>query len=517
MYLRSQRNETSEMDAMGRRFEQRVDLSLPEMEMSQPDVDLLRRVVSALPLLADVSHADLIVYVRSGDRALVAAQATPTSVPPLYTTPLVGKSFTPDEAVNVHRALFSAHMSHAVRSKSVTGAPTIQETLPVLNQAGRLVAVVSSETNLLEYERRRKKNPIFRDAVGRLQQEVLSGKLAGTEQLTHLGEHYGAMVIDANARVLYISSLAEQLYRKLGYTSSLLGRKLSELDTSEHICFKALEREQCLEQRIDEHNLVWLKRVIPLHPEGDQPLLARFFVREKRGNIAIVLFEDITDEHRKEQALRIKSALIREIHHRVKNNLQTIAAILRMQARRTGSPEVLDMLKQSINRILSIALVHEFLSKDEAPGEEGTLISMREVSQRMLSEVTQGIVDPDKNIRISLEGTDFSLPPQRATSCALVINELLQNSVEHGFETKNDGVIRVVLSADEGKLMIDVVDTGEGLPEGFDMEKDGSLGLQIIQTLVREDLKGRFELIDNGGVHAHVSFPSDAAAPEPQS
>ena len=97
--------------------------------------------------------------------------------------------------------------------------------------------------------------------------------------------------------------------------------------------------------------------------------MSRLLVKREGVGSALILIEDITEEHRKEQALRVKSALIREIHHRVKNNLQTIAALLRMQARRTGSPEVLDMLKQSINRILSIALVHEFLSKDDATGE----------------------------------------------------------------------------------------------------------------------------------------------------
>jgi two-component system, sensor histidine kinase PdtaS len=507
LYLRSQRNQTSEMDAMGRRSTQRVELSLSGADLRDEDTLLLNKVAAGLSLLADVSHADLLLFVRSGDRALVAAQASPTSVPPLYTASLVGQSFGQDEAVSVHRALFTARMSHGVRGQVASGTPTIQETSPILNSTGKLIAVISSEMNLLEYDRRRKKDPVYRDAIARLHQQLLCGKLEGAEQLTHLGEHYGTLVIDGDARILYASSLAEQIYRKLGYTTSLLGRRLSELDTNEHICFKAIERAQCLEQRIEEHNLVWVKRVIPLPPEPDHGLLARFFVRSERVGTAIMLIDDITDEYKKEQALRIKSALIREIHHRVKNNLQTIAALLRMQARRTGSPEVLDMLKQSINRILSIALVHEFLSKDEVPQEESSFISMKDVTQRMLSEVTQGIVDPEKSIRISLEGSDFSLPPQQATSCALVINELLQNAVEHGFETKNEGAIRVILKVEPATLRIDVIDTGQGLPEGFDTEKDGSLGLQIIQTLVREDLKGEFEITSVDGVHARVAFP----------
>ncbi len=496
---------------MGHHSAQLTDVFQLGTDFRAEDAALLRKISGGLDLLADISHADLLLYVKSEDRALVVAQARPTSVPPLYPESLVGRTFSRQSAPSIHRALFQGHMAHGIKGQMIRGAPTVQETHPVLNCRGELVAVLSSETNLLEYERRRKKNPIFRDAVARLCRELLAGRIEGADRIARLGEHYGTLVIDSSARILYMSSLAEQFYRKLGYTTSLLGRRLSELDTTEHICFKAIERERCLEQRIEEHSLIWIKRAIPLPAKPPRSLIRRLLGRSDRIGSAIVLIEDITEEHRKEQALRIKSALIREIHHRVKNNLQTIAALLRMQARRTGSPEVLDMLKQSINRILSIALVHEFLSKEES-AEEASFISMRDVTQRILSEVTQGILDPVKNIRISLEGDDFLLPPQQATSCALVINELLQNAVEHGFETKNEGTIQVTLQDQNDQLVIQVEDTGQGLPPDFDIERDGSLGLQIVQTLVREDLKGRFALVNTGGVHARVSFPRQAVA-----
>ena len=471
------------------------------------DIALLRRISAGLDLLADVCHSDLILYTKTGDSALVFAEAHPTSVPPLYQQPLVGKSFPRTALPTVHRALFHGRMVHGVRGQEVRGAPTIQDTYPVHNCRRELIAVLSCETNLLEYERRRKKNIVLRQAISRLRTHILEGKLEGAEQLSRIGENYATMVIDNNARILYISSLAEQLYRKLGYTTDLLGRRLSELDTNENICFKAIERGRCLQQRIDEHNLVWVKWVIPLPSESPRTLLHHLLKRNEGIPAALVLFQDITEEHRKQQALRVKSALIREIHHRVKNNLQTIAALLRMQARRTGSPEVLDMLKQSINRILSIALVHEFLSKEDSAQEEASFISIREVTQRIVSEVTQGILDPEKSIHITLDGADVLLPAQQATSCALVINELLQNAVEHGFETKNEGSIRVTLHQDSDIVVIEVVDTGQGLPPRFDIDRDGSLGLQIVQTLVREDLKGQFILRDGGGVQARVAFP----------
>jgi len=506
VYVQSQHPQRSDADAMEHHSAQLADVFQLGVDFRAEDLALLRKIGEGLDLLADLSHADLILYVRSDDRALVFAQARPTSVPPLYPESLVGRTLTRHTAPTIHKALFSGRMVRGIKEQMVRGAPTLLETFPVYNSRGEPIAILTSEMNLLEHERRRRKNPILRDAISRLLRETLAGRLEGASSIGRLGEHYATLIIDENARILYMSSLAEQLYRKLGYTASLLGRRLSELDTTEHICFKAIERGRCLEQRIEEHNLIWIKRVVPLPPPPRPRLLRRLLGGAHGAASAIVLIEDITEEQRKEQALRIKSALIREIHHRVKNNLQTIAALLRMQARRTGSPEVLDMLKQSINRILSIALVHEFLSKEESP-EESSLISIREVTQRILSEVTQGILDPDKSIRITLDGDDFPLPPQQATSCALVINELLQNAVEHGFEVKNEGTIQVTLRDEPDQLVIQVVDNGQGLPPGFDMERDGSLGLQIVQTLVREDLKGEFTLLNSGGVRARVAFP----------
>ncbi len=485
---------------------------LQHNSVSPRDVGLLRRVASGLDLLADVSHSDLLLYVKSGDAALILAQAQPTSVSPIYQDSMVGQAASRHSDPTIHKALFHSKMLHAARGHIIRGAPTIQDTYPVHNAQGELIAVLSSEMNILEYERRRKKSPILRHAITRLHYHILRGGLQGPDQLSRIGENSATMVIDTDARILYISSLAEQLYRKLGYTTNLLGRRLSELDTNEHVCFKAMERELCLQHKIEEHNLVWIKWVVPLPAEPPHTLLDRLLRRERQVGIALVMIQDITEEYRKEQVLRVKSALIREIHHRVKNNLQTIAALLRMQARRTGSAEVLDMLKQSINRILSIALVHEFLSRSGPSEDDTSLISIKEVTQRIVSEVTQGILDPIKSIHISLEGIDIWLPPQQATSCALVVNELLQNAVEHGFETKNEGTIKLFLREEADQAVIEVVDTGQGLPLQFDIDRDGSLGLQIVQTLVREDLKGSFTLRDTDGVSARVSFPRPSLA-----
>src|SRR5204863_6146683 len=257
------------------------------------------------------------------------------------------------------------------------------------------------------------------------------------------------------------------------------------------------------ERRVQEHELVWIKRVVPLMSGDGGSWSARL---RRQGSVpagAIVAIQDVTDELQKEQELRIKTAMIQEIHHRVKNNLQTIASLLRLQARRTVNPEVADQLRESIGRIISIAVVHEFLSADET-----SVINIHEVSNRILAEVRNGVLDHNRPITLSLEGMrGFTLPAQQATSCALIINELVQNAVEHAFAGLPGGSIVVRLAEQGDSLYIEIQDDGQGLPHDFDLLRQGGLGLQIVRSLVREDLKGEFELLNGQGVKAVVSFP----------
>jgi two-component sensor histidine kinase len=150
-----------------------------------------------------------------------------------------------------------------------------------------------------------------------------------------------------------------------------------------------------------------------------------------------------------------------------------------------------------------VAVVHEFLSQDNA-----SVINIHEVCFRILTEVTQGILDPEKNISLTLEGHNYYLATQQATSCALIVNELLQNAVEHGYANRDEGTIQLTLRDTSESMFIEIRDDGEGLPPGFDLRHDSSLGLRIVDTLVRDDLKGQFKLLNGGGVTALISFPS---------
>ena len=480
---------------------------LPACEhLSPEDRALLENVAGHLPLLADLTHADAVLFARTEDQAIVVAQAQPVPVPSPYALPVeVGRTMTREEAPLVFRVLVDRHRNQ-VNTTVIRGAPVLQEVFGIRNERGETIGALRSEMLLIEHERQRKRHAIFRRAIARARDLIVAGRLQGGEKLGRLGVHDGVMVIDSTGRIEYLSAPAEHLYRRLGYADNLVKTQLQELETNEYICFKAMERGVCLEQRVQEHDLVWIKRVVPLVPRDDDSLSLPFFGRRGAPMGAVVAIQDVTDELQNEKELKIKTAMIQEIHHRVKNNLQTIAALLRLQARRTDNPQVAEQLRESVGRIISIAVVHEFLSH-----EENSVINIHEVSNRILSEVRNGVLDHSRPINLSLDGSrTFLLPAQQATSCALIVNELVQNAVEHAFVGLPGGSIVVRLAEQGDSLYIEIVDDGRGLPDGFNSGQQGGLGLQIVRSLVREDLKGEFELLPtmNGhGVRAVVSFP----------
>ncbi len=199
----------------------------------------------------------------------------------------------------------------------------------------------------------------------------------------------------------------------------------------------------------------------------------------------------IAIEHAK---LMVKSAIIQEMHHRVKNNLQQVASLLRLQMHYVGQRSVEQVLTESLNRILAIASVHELLAREDLD-----IISVKKVAEQIIHATQQGILAPNKHILMKIEGVDILLPSAQATSVALILNELVQNAVEHGFgEGMDDGDIRISLGEDDKTVSLEVSNDGTPLPDGFDIRKTDSLGLQIVESLVRGDLQGRFTLTNKG-------------------
>jgi two-component sensor histidine kinase len=219
---------------------------------------------------------------------------------------------------------------------------------------------------------------------------------------------------------------------------------------------------------------------------------------------ALVLVRDVTELRRRERELMTKDATIREIHHRVKNNLQTVAALLRLQARRSSAPEARAALDEAVRRVGSIAVVHETLS--HAPEE---IVDFDDIADRvamMAGEVSAAEI----RVLPKITGSFGLLPASVATPLAMVLTELLQNALQHGFAQADhdQGFVEVTAVRDGDRLTVTVADSGIGLPEGFDLESATSLGLQIVRTLVVGELGGRLRMVPRpgGGTQAVVEL-----------
>jgi two-component system, sensor histidine kinase PdtaS len=249
--------------------------------------------------------------------------------------------------------------------------------------------------------------------------------------------------------------------------------------------------------------------------QGDVSLLVRAVPVLDGDEIAgvVVLARDVTDLRRRDRLLLSKDATIREIHHRVKNNLQTIAALLRLQGRRLETGEARAAIEESERRIRAIAVVHETLSRGVAD-----VVRFDDILQPLVRVVQETVATPQTDLRFEVVGDAGVLPGDVATPLAVVLNELMQNAADHAFASEDaepDGAERVLrtgtvsvrLSRDDEMVEVDVVDDGVGLPPGFTIEDSSGLGLSIVQALVTTELGGSIELHGRDGTRVHLEIP----------
>jgi len=240
----------------------------------------------------------------------------------------------------------------------------------------------------------------------------------------------------------------------------------------------------------DAHRATVLIRAVPLRPRG-----------ELVG--AVILVRDVTEVKRRDLALISKDATIREIHHRVKNNLQSVSALLRLQARRTPNEEARQALGEAVRRVASIALVHELLSG--SVDEEVDL----DVAIDQLVPVMADVASGGSDVVVRRVGTIGVVKSDLAMPMVMVLTELIQNAVEHGFAPEQSGLVLIETSRTTRELVITVQDNGVGLPPDFDPQKSDRLGLQIVHTLVQIELSATLELHSgaDGGTHAVLTVP----------
>ncbi len=494
--------------------------------LTETGAEFLKTIEQQMGIVADLSRADILMYgQKPQEEVVILSHARPHSLAHVYNKSREGRVVSINHRPEVRQALLTGKRQKEQRAFISEGAPVVRQAFPIYfpppcvslpdqtpqniwpQEESRVIAALIVATTLIEHERHRLRSDVYRRALKKLQAMLLCGQVSGAEEMMSFGEQDGIIYTDSDGIIQYASGIAANLYRRVGYKETLVGRPLTDLDTGdEELRQEALSQRRCLEWRTDESDRFWIRRAVPLitYPSPYWTWL-NFINRSqpaKNGGVLILLHDD-TEIRRQDQEIRIKNAMIQEVHHRVKNNLQTIAGLLRMQARRAKSEEARLVLDEALNRILSVAVIHEFLSSDSS-----NIINVKEVSNRIINQL-RGMLSPDKTIRMEVVGDPIRLPARQATACSLIINELIQNALEHGFEQAKEGLIQVNLEDSGDEVIIRVVDNGDGVPDSFQMDQADSLGLHIVKILVEGDLQGQIQLengIDSKGLCIKIIF-----------
>ena len=453
-------------------------LARERTDLTSAEIAHLHLVTADWTLLSDLSFSDLVMWLPTWNSAgfVAAAQVRPSTGPTVFPEDIVGTFVAKGRLHEVERAF---HSQRVVRNRTGSDSmlPGGTESIPVLH-GQRVVAVIARRSGLAPREAGDLERT-YREVADQLGQMLSAGQfptqgMQDSSTPPRVGD--GLLRIDVQGVVVFASPNARSAFRRMGVKTDLIGQVL------EREVRRLAARTGPVDEAIAVISAGRAAGSVDVEVgEATVSMRSIPLMNERTRSGAVLLVRDVTDLRRGERALLTKDNTIREIHHRVKNNLQTVAALLRMQGRRLSDPTARAALDESVRRVSAIALVHETLSQADADAVE-----FDEVADRVVAMVSD--LSPD--VVVERTGQFGVLPGSIASSLALVVAELLQNAFEHGLQDRGHGRITVTTERRGRRLQVCVIDDGAGLPAGFDPDRDAKLGLQIVQTLVRDDLKG---------------------------
>ncbi len=489
------------------------DLVKRHSELGPEDRVHLRRLIGSWNLLSDLSFADLLLVVpvvrSQGDqpsRFVTVGQVRPATTQTLYRDDQVGRFFAYDDRPVLVEALETGEVvrGESRRVDASRGDRDPEELVSVIavpvRRSGELIAVLSYEARVTTERDRSELERAYLRVSNRVIKMIANGDFPfafdeESELAPRVGD--GVIIVDADTKVTYSSPNAVSALHRMGFHANAMGRDLDDLGFQRDALRTAFRLRVPVTDEIERGTSTnVMMRLLPLLDGGDI-------------TGAVVLLRDVSDLRRQERLLVSMDATIREIHHRVKNNLQTVSSLLRLQGRRVEVPEAKQAIDESVRRIRSIALVHEILAQ-----EGGDDVEFEEILRPIVAMVEEALVAPDRPITFRVVGDGPIMPAATASSLAVVLTELLQNAVEHGYPPGSEGGhVTIEMETGPEGLTVRVHDDGAGLPPDFDLDSSDGLGLTIARTLAAGDLGGTITLrpvaSDSGGANA---APSGAVA-----
>ena len=483
-----------------------AELSRLGTGLSKQQLQHLQRLVAWWGILADLSFSDLLLFLplnRSGEEFAIASQIRPTTGQTLYRDDHVGLRVS-----DIDRPLVATAYG---RGEVVEGEVPIKPSnrrasvmcIPIRHEE-QIVGVLSREL-LPNFAERRDPGELERtylEAFHQLAKMIALGTFpyqdndVDLEEVPRVGD--GMLVVDPESRIQYASPNALSTLHRVGVLGNVAGRRLEDIGIR-HPAIKAVsERSRAVVAEIERNDTAVQLMGLP--------------IREREAlQGSLLLLRDITELRLRDQLLVSKDATIREIHHRVKNNLQTISSLLRLQGRRLESTEAKMAIDESVRRIRAIALVHETLANETTDD-----VSLSEVAEMLARTAQDSFTSPDRPIHFMVEGEAGLVPSDIVTPLAVVLNELLQNAVDHAFPSEvpfsqgSIGLVEILLDRKDRQLRMAVRDNGVGVADDFDSELQKGLGFSIIRGLVTTELNGSIQVrrrADSSGSEALIEVP----------
>ncbi|HEX4400115.1 MAG TPA: histidine kinase N-terminal domain-containing protein [Galbitalea sp.] len=486
------------------------DLVLAQGRSSEADIEWLHLLVGDLQLLADLAFADIVLWVPSADDSFVAvAHARPSSSATLFYRDFVGQTIKPEWAAQVTAAFETTEINDSTMPTWYEETPTRVRAVPVLRRIAPSgtettdtpIAVITRHTNLSEARTPSRQELTFNECANDLFAMIATGDFPdlGAPAAPRRGAPRasdGLIRLDTDGTVTFASPNALSAFNRMGFAGELESESLAEVTTE-----LLTDRKDVVDESlplvvtgrapwrtdIEARGVTVSLRAIPIRSGG-----------ERVG--AIILCRDVTEMRHQERELITKDATIREIHHRVKNNLQTVASLLRIQARRTHNDVARDALGQAMRRVAAIAVVHDTLSEGLSQN-----VDFDAVFDRVLLLVAEVASSHNTTVHPKFSGSFGILPSEYATPLALALTELVTNAVEHGLAGR-EGEVAISAKRNDKELRVRVRDNGVGLPEG---QVGAGLGTQIVRTLIQGELGGTIDwhTLVGSGTEVTIDIP----------
>ncbi|WP_425448344.1 histidine kinase N-terminal domain-containing protein [Dethiothermospora halolimnae] len=368
--------------------------------LSISDIQKLEKIKEVLPHIADLVGADIFLdcLTKDSNMAVVLAQSKPSNNKSMYKESIIGQLALRENEPATLRTLNTGIPTRDLKAITQENKKVVQSTIPIKNDKEEVIGVLIMEQDLTDNIKKNRQMEILSQTT-----EELTKTLVSMEETKNIISYLNEAIIifDKEGIATYVNPGAKALYKKLGYQDAIRGMRFDNL-VLDKTPFDKIIKEASYE--MSEVKI------------GRLSLQIKYAIMKRKEKVVGVnmLIKDITEAREKEKELILKSVAIKEIHHRVKNNLQTIASLLRLQSRRIDDDTVKKAFNESISRILSIAVTHELLAQEGVDD-----VDIKTILNKIKSNTLNYVVSPNKEIKVEISGDRLTVDSDKATSRCL--------------------------------------------------------------------------------------------------